>query len=111
MALHLVSRTDLLDASQDASFDCIVAADVLEHVPRPDLTLPAISRVLKPSGTLVVSLPTENRLYKFVKHQILRRPHGADHHIQVPQDLEISLGLVFRCNAYRNLFGFFPIIR
>lgn len=38
-------------------FDVIVAGDVLEHLPRPGELLSAIRPLLKPDGTLLVSLP------------------------------------------------------
>lgn len=37
----------------DASFDVVVASDVLEHIPDIDKTISEISRVLKPSGVFV----------------------------------------------------------
>jgi 2-polyprenyl-6-hydroxyphenyl methylase/3-demethylubiquinone-9 3-methyltransferase len=39
---------------RDASADVVVAGEVLEHVPRPDLVLADAIRVLKPGGTLVI---------------------------------------------------------
>ncbi len=41
----------------DASFDCIIAAEVLEHLHRDDEALAEIERVLKPDGVLAVSVP------------------------------------------------------
>jgi methionine biosynthesis protein MetW len=38
-------------------FDCLVAADVLEHLVDPWSTLRAYARLLEPGGTAVVSLP------------------------------------------------------
>jgi methionine biosynthesis protein MetW len=46
----------------DASFDVAVLADVLEHLPYPDLILSEIRRVLRPGGTLVGSVPNGTRL-------------------------------------------------
>lgn len=43
---------------QDKSFNSIFALNVLEHIHQPRQALLEIRRVLKPSGTLVVSLPT-----------------------------------------------------
>ena len=42
---------------RDATFDCVIAGEVIEHVPDPDRTLGEIHRVLSPGGTLVVSTP------------------------------------------------------
>ena len=41
----------------DDSFDVVVAGEVIEHVPHPDLMLSEIRRVLAPSGRLVLSTP------------------------------------------------------
>lgn len=41
----------------DATFECVVAGEIIEHVPDPDSFLREIRRVLVPGGTLVVSTP------------------------------------------------------
>lgn len=41
----------------DASFDKVICAEVLEHIPDFESVLAEIHRVLKPGGTLVVSVP------------------------------------------------------
>lgn len=41
----------------DASFEVVVAGEVIEHVPHPDLMLAELRRVLAPGGLLVLSTP------------------------------------------------------
>jgi SAM-dependent methyltransferase len=41
----------------DASFDCVVAIDVLEHLPEDQPFLRELRRVLRPSGRAVVTVP------------------------------------------------------
>lgn len=41
----------------DASFDCVIISEVLEHLGEDDRALAEISRVLKPGGTLAASVP------------------------------------------------------
>lgn len=41
----------------DASFDCIIASEILEHLHRDDAALAEIDRILKPGGILAVSVP------------------------------------------------------
>jgi 2-polyprenyl-3-methyl-5-hydroxy-6-metoxy-1,4-benzoquinol methylase len=47
------------------SLDVLVAAEVLEHVEPLAPTLELFKTWLKPGGRLLVSLPTENALYRF----------------------------------------------
>ncbi len=54
-----------LAALPAASFDLIIALDVLEHVRDLPGTLTALLRLLEPGGQLVISGPTENALYRF----------------------------------------------
>ncbi len=41
----------------DESFDCVICSEVLEHIPEHEAALQELVRVLKPKGTLVVSVP------------------------------------------------------
>lgn len=41
----------------DGSFDTVLLLEVLEHVREPDQVLREIARVLKPAGTLLLSMP------------------------------------------------------
>jgi SAM-dependent methyltransferase len=41
----------------DASFDRVIAAEVLEHLPRDDQAMRELFRVLKPGGLLAVTVP------------------------------------------------------
>lgn len=70
---------DTARASVEAgSVDVVVAAEVLEHIESPAETLAFFHRVLKPGGSLLVSLPTENRAYRFG-----RRLAGFDGHFHL----------------------------
>jgi len=63
LQVHDAREMNLNDLPQ-ASFDLIVATDVLEHVEDITGTLNAIEDILKPGGQVVISGPTENILYK-----------------------------------------------
>lgn len=41
----------------DATFDCVVASEILEHVPADDRAISELVRVLKPDGTLAITVP------------------------------------------------------
>ena len=41
----------------DETFDCVIASEVLEHIPHDDAAIAELVRVLKVGGTLAVSVP------------------------------------------------------
>lgn len=47
----------------DAKFDCVLCIEVLEHAEDPQLLLKEIARVLKPQGTLLLTVPWSARLH------------------------------------------------
>jgi len=51
-------------ALQGGSLDLVVALEVLEHVPALEETIAMIDWLLRPGGRLIVSVPTENWLYR-----------------------------------------------
>ncbi len=42
---------------RDGSFDCVIASEILEHVPADDRAIAELVRVLKPGGMLAVTVP------------------------------------------------------
>lgn len=65
--VHLV-REDIATANlEDAPFDAIVAADVLEHFQDLSFPVDALRKWIAPQGILYTSLPTENYLYVFLR--------------------------------------------
>lgn len=48
---------DAVQELQDASMDCVIANDVLEHLVDPWATLRLLRRVLAPGGSFVASIP------------------------------------------------------
>lgn len=58
----------------DQSFDRLIAAHLLEHIPHPHLALKEWQRVLKPGGVLTLLLPTDpGMLWRFGRHLGPRR--------------------------------------
>ena len=47
---------------EDASFDVVVAAELLEHLAEPDRLVAEATRVLRPGGTIAGSVPNAYRL-------------------------------------------------
>lgn len=55
--VDVVARAELLPLG-DARFDLVICTQVLEYVSQPSMVLGEIHRVLKPGGTLLLSLPS-----------------------------------------------------
>ena len=41
----------------DGTFDCVIASEILEHVPEDDGAIAELVRVLKPGGALAITVP------------------------------------------------------
>lgn len=53
-----VVRGDALNLPYaDETFDCVIASEILEHIPEDDAAIAELIRVLKVGGTLAVSVP------------------------------------------------------
>lgn len=52
---------------EDSTFDKASCSEVLEHIPRWDLALAEILRVLRPGGRLAITTPNQFSLYGFVR--------------------------------------------
>jgi SAM-dependent methyltransferase len=51
-------KGDALDLPfADGTFDCVIASEILEHVPQDDKAIAELVRVLKPGGALVITVP------------------------------------------------------
>jgi len=59
---------------EDASFDVVVVAEVLEHLRLPDRALAEARRVLRPGGVLVGSVPNGFRLKTRLRFLLGRQP-------------------------------------
>jgi len=53
-----VVKGDALDLPYaDGTFDCVVASEILEHIPEDDRAISELVRVLKPGGALAITVP------------------------------------------------------
>ena len=51
-------KGDALDLPfADGAFDCVIASEILEHVPEDGRAIAELVRVLKPGGTLAITVP------------------------------------------------------
>jgi 2-polyprenyl-3-methyl-5-hydroxy-6-metoxy-1,4-benzoquinol methylase/thioredoxin-like negative regulator of GroEL len=56
-AVHVGSIEDLDFSYPDGHFDCIICADVLEHLIEPEAAIRKLARMLHPEGVLLISIP------------------------------------------------------
>ncbi len=61
---------------QAKSFDCIIALEILEHLPHPRPFLSEVARILKPSGLFLLTTPNKNRFFSFMR-RLLGKPHAS----------------------------------
>ena len=61
-------------------FDCLIASDILEHLPQPDLALYQWQQLLRPGGILLVFVPAFNFLWSdhdLANHHFRRYTHSS----------------------------------
>ncbi|MBU3935622.1 class I SAM-dependent methyltransferase [Patescibacteria group bacterium] len=86
-------------------FDCVTMWHVLEHLPRPQLTLKKINRLLKPGGVLLFSTPNS---------QSLGFKYGQKHyfHLDFPRHLFIpcqkSLAMLLKTSGFSKYKFSYP---
>jgi SAM-dependent methyltransferase len=89
------SRPDVMAQVLDlpfeaATFDTVLATQVIEHVPQPDRMLQEISRVLKPGGCLILTAPQYWRLHE-IPHDYYRFTHYGLRHLVTACGLTVVL--------------------
>ena len=81
-------------ALDDASFDVVVAGELLEHLRDPARLVADVRRVLRPAGTFVASVPNAFRLKNRLRFLLGRDPEDDPTHLQMfsPSDVHTLLG-------------------
>jgi methionine biosynthesis protein MetW len=67
----------------DASFDVVVAGELLEHLRDPGRVVAEMRRVLRPGGTLLASVPNAYRLKRRLLFLLGRPPDDDPTHLQM----------------------------
>ena len=62
---------ELCSSLTDTYFDCVIFADVLEHIMDADIVVKTIAEKIRPGGTIIVSVPNF-RYYKFLYDIVFR---------------------------------------
>ncbi|MDQ5819822.1 MAG: class I SAM-dependent methyltransferase [Actinomycetota bacterium] len=70
-------------AFEDASFDVVVAGELLEHIRDPERLVAEARRVLRPGGTFVASVPNAYRLKNRVRFMLGRNPEENPTHLHM----------------------------
>jgi 2-polyprenyl-3-methyl-5-hydroxy-6-metoxy-1,4-benzoquinol methylase len=66
---------------KEGSIDCIIASEIIEHVPDPKRFLESLFSALKPGGRLIITTPYNERIqYSLCIHCNRLTPHNAHLH-------------------------------
>ena len=78
---------------EDATFDAVVAGELLEHVRFPDALVAEASRVLRPGGAFVGSVPNAFRVQSRLSFLLGRAPEDDPTHLHMysPSDIRSLL--------------------
>ncbi len=79
---HWANADDGL-AFDDASFDVVVAGELLEHIRDPERLVGEALRVLRPGGTFVASVPNAYRLKNRLRFMLGRKPEDNPTHLHM----------------------------
>ena len=85
---------------EDASFDAVVAGELLEHLQFPDALVAEIRRVLRPGGVLAGSVPNAFRVQSRLRFLRGRQPEDDPTHLRM-----------FSPGAVRELLADFADVR
>jgi SAM-dependent methyltransferase len=75
----------------DDSYDCIIATEVLEHVPNTNLFLEEVYRVLKKEGTFFFTTPFFWNLHEVPHDQYRFTPFSLERHLETNSFKEIEI--------------------
>jgi len=102
------------DIESFSNINIITSFDVLEHIQNFEPLLNTFKKILDPDGTIIISGPTENFLYKFARiitrFGVTGRLLGEEEHVSNIKDIkEMMLKKGFIITKNINLSGLFHI--
>jgi 2-polyprenyl-3-methyl-5-hydroxy-6-metoxy-1,4-benzoquinol methylase len=114
--VEILEIKNSLEISKFREIDIITSFDVLEHIENLESTLQIFKKILKPTGILIISGPTENIIYKIGRKianvGVSGNLKGSDEHVRNISDIENTiLESGFIEKQKMNLFGLFHIIK
>ena len=102
---YLLSSADALPLPDEA-FDAVLLLDVLEHVVDEQAVIAEIRRVLRPGGTLVLSVPHRGLLYWFDSLNLYAALVQATRHGLFPQEIaQTGVHRHYSLTRLRELLG------
>lgn len=107
LQVHDAREVTLADLPQ-ASFDLIIATDVLEHVDDLPGTLNGMKALLKPNGKIIISGPTENILYK-IGRKLAGPEYSGDYHERGILEVRDLLGTQMQVIQIATLYRPVPL--
>ena len=90
---------------EDASFDAVVAGELLEHLQFPDELIAEIRRVLRPGGIIVGSVPNAFRLQSRLRFLRGRPPEDDPTHLRMFSPVALRALLVGFENVQLSYVG------
>lgn len=107
LTVHDARKVNLKDLPA-ASFEIIVATDVLEHVEDLRGTLEDMKALLKSGGQIVISGPTENFLYK-IGRMLAGPEYSGDYHERGIREVQQVLGEQMKVMHIATLYWPVPL--
>lgn len=92
-------------------FDCVTMWHVFEHLPNPTITIQQISKILKPNGLLIFTVPNSNSIgFKYGQENFFHL--DSPRHLFIPNELSIKKFLKkskFNNITFKNPFFDYPL--
>ena len=99
--IHWISASGFSLPFADACFDTVICSEVLEHIDEFETVLGEIERVLKPGGTLAVSVP--RFLPEWVCWRLSRAYHEVEGgHVRIFRTQQLKRAIERRRMRYRS---------
>ena len=113
--IPLAKNIRVIDANQISlsqltpkSFELINALDVLEHIENLPRTLSELLRLLKPGGRLIVSGPTESRLYRMGR-KLAGPEFSGEYHVRGTAEIKRELARLAPVRQIATLYWPIPL--